>query len=122
MSSRPPTLVHAAETPAPAAGLVRVESDTTDGLLEAVRAVDDPATVIAAVDRAITSHVAHDPAANDRAANEVAAHDVDELVAVVSVMAVEGVQYFETSMTQPVKRILDTYQSIIHGSIDGLER
>ncbi len=101
MPSRPPTIVHAAEISALDADLVRVERDTVGGLLDAVRAADDAARLLVAVDSA--------------------AHDMDEFVAVVSVLVVEGVQHIETSMTQPVQRIFDTHRTIVQGSIYGLE-
>lgn len=105
MPSDPPTIVRcndisAAGDAVAANALVRVESDTLEGLLDAVRSAGDPAGLLVAVDSAV--------------------RDKDELVAIVSVLIVEGVQAFETSERQAVQRILDTHRTIVHGAIDAI--
>lgn len=105
MPSDPPTIVRVADTRAAddavaTDALVRVESDTLEGLLDAVRSAGDPTGLLVAVDSAV--------------------RDKDELIAIVSVLVVEGVQAFETSAPQPVQRILDTHRTIVHGAIDAI--
>ena len=110
MSTSPPTTVHAAGDPTNGP-LIRIEADSVDGLVAAIRSVDDRTNVLAVLDTAVSSEGDDD---------HEAVFDVDELVAVVSVLVVEGVQHFETSKPQPVQRILDTFRAITHGTIDSI--
>lgn len=81
--------------------VVRVEGSSGEDVLAQLATIDDDSRVIAAVDNAVA--------------------DLDEFVALVSVLVLRGVQVFETRWPQAVQRILDTHLAIVSTEIEVLE-
>jgi hypothetical protein len=103
MSSSEPTIVHARMYAPDGFGLRRVEHSSAEGLLEAVDLAESPGELLVVLDSAVP------------------AGDRDELVALASVLVVEGVQSFETHSPKAVRRVLDMYAAITSGQIEVLE-
>lgn len=102
MSANGTVVVHAAGADVPDVALTRLVEFDADSLITAVRHVEEPATLLVAVD----------PACAD---------DAELLVAVVSVLVIEGVRHVETGRPQVVRRILDTHRAICAGAIEVLD-
>jgi len=103
MSSSEPTIVHARTYAPDGFGLQRVEHLSAEEVLEAVELAENPAELLIVLDQAIPDG------------------DPDELVALASVLVVQGVQSFETHSPKAVRRVLDTYAAITSGQIEVLE-
>jgi hypothetical protein len=103
MSSSEPTIVHARTYAPDGFGLSRVEHTSADEVLKAVELAERPGELLVVLDSAVP------------------AGDRDELVALASVLVVEGVRSFETHSPKAVRRVLDMYTAITSGQIEVLE-
>jgi hypothetical protein len=103
MSSSEPTIVHARTYAPDGFCLQRVEHSTVEEVFESVDLAENPGELLVVLDSAVP------------------AGDRDELVALASVLVVEGVQSFETHSSKAVRRVLDMYAAITSGRIEVLE-
>ena len=103
MSSSEPTIVHARTYAPDGFGLRRVEHFSAEKVFESVDLAENPGELLVVLDTAVTDG------------------DPDELVALASVLVVEGVRSFETYSPKTVRRVLDTYTAITSGQIEVLE-
>lgn len=84
----------------------RIQCSTPEDLVDTVRLVPVPSEVIVELDTALLT-----------TADGI---DVDELVAVASVLVVLGVEHVETSHPERVRRIFDMHRAISAGTIEVL--
>ena len=85
----------------PRTGWIRFDASTADIASHNLSAADDVSVVCAVLDDANADH--------------------EQLVALVSVLVVDGVRCFHTSRPQAITRIFDTYAAISAGEIEVLQ-